>query len=667
MNSNVDCDTVNLSPRWAVVQREAMNALRRYSYWWFDRMDPDKGLGFGDDDVESVLLSVPILALGQDDQRTRHALELVADQMWYRYGFFDGDEKGYPCDPESDVEHAAEPISNSQTKMLLVDYGNPKFVERCMVSSSNVEQWTAVNELGNRHFRSFHFGAEGVSTSRYMDVDTPVCARALVPNVFLAWYNRDPVLMQYLVEYGNTWRALGMSNVMGKPVGEFPSEVRFRDGKVGAYSGAWNECAACREFERLNYNMYSYMLSLYMLTGDEGYLDPHRSMALLGVQSEGVEVWSEHVLDYRVFTGRNDLDDAYATLAQKNGLWRWLTTGDKDGLIHECEKLRDNIVEKFDERTIGIDFDDPMSNYATCIDETVLSLMYTGGLVHHVGAYPYVAATWSGTDHDFCALVLDHGPDYLKALVYSFGSEPQRVGMNVWELDPGVYSVRCGLDTRSEDSIAELKVASEADLLRGSRIDIDLMPGVVHVVEIKKIRALTVTSRADVAIGPDDLVCSIDSPRPGAEVTLSVVVHNLGTAAASDVSVQFVELPSNRVIAQKTIAVLDAPHNMVPSRFTVSADWTVSDDVRAVRVVLLPDSECEITDVNNSCEWAIEDLKKHPFVPRVEPQERTNALMPTLCLSAKRVSCDMVVDGKIREEAWGEAETAELAYRMYYD
>ncbi len=656
------------APRWAVAAKRAMDSHRKISYWWYGKQDPDTGIGFDDDDTESILVAAPTLVLCQDDQKARHAFRVLCEQMWRQWGM-DGDkEVGYPSNIETgDIEHAAEPISFSQPAGMLVEPGNPVYVERCLISARNLLHWTGINEAGHRHFKAFYFGAGGVKNVKYYDCDIPMNARAVIPAVYAAWYNRDPELMRILVEYADAWVEHAMDTSMGKPLGVVPSEIRFGDDKVGGYSGRWDQIAGYRQFDwsayhRSAYNMYYFFISMYMLTGDDKYLAPVRETIKHLVSEYGIKDGAAYAAMYRNFTCLKDLDPLFEDLADEDPLWKWFLRRDPDGLADWCDSFADRLESTMAARTVDLDLRDPCANYDTCLDDGVLRLMYTGGLGYQVGAYPFVQVSWEDVDNDFAALVLDGDKQHLSVLAYTFGNKERTARMVVWHLQPGDYDIE-----QSDDRPGAPVERSRVTLRRWDSVPVKLTPGVVRRIDVRLVDALPqlAATMPDLAVSVDDLLADREAPRPGDAVTLSVTVHNIGSAPAENAEIEVRELPSRRFLWQQSLRSIPAPTALTPSRVPTAAPWVVGRKAKGLEVSLSQSGGDEVAMGNNVLRVPLDKIRREKWVPNVhiyrDPPPPEHPM-------------ELVVPGRVRmleenwspnQQDWREAPVATLDQRMY--
>src|SRR5439155_12399269 len=153
-------------------------------------------------------------------------------------------------------------------------------------------------------------------------------------------------------------------------------------------------------------------------------------------------------------------------------------------------------------------------------------------------------------------------PQALRVAAYNFAEKPRKIRMRVWELSPGQYRLRQGA-ADGEERFDGTPATRELALVRGSFIDLELPPRKVHIIELKQLRARPRPELLpDLAVGDGDVYYDKATDR------LKVVVHNIGAAAAKDVSVRF-EDPAGNLLLRRTIARLDAPLDLKPNTAVV--------------------------------------------------------------------------------------------------
>jgi len=219
------------APDWAVWAREALRRRHDMISWWLANRQQANGelAGHINDDGE-FSCNWPSHYLMTGDPRIADGLRKLADVAWKMSG-----DTGYTVGAR-DVEHAAEDQSCTQPQVLLVDYGNPQTVERLMTMSSYLNLWTAINDKGRRQFRAYMFNTTKVWDEPPFDVDHAYCPLAMVGTGHLVWYAKQGNVTDVFLEEAASWAKGVLSTEDGKPAGQIPREIRFRDSKINPYA-----------------------------------------------------------------------------------------------------------------------------------------------------------------------------------------------------------------------------------------------------------------------------------------------------------------------------------------------------------------------------------------------------------------------------------------------
>ena len=279
-----DYSSVAGAPRWAVLQREHLDRSRDVILWWIEhrqRADGSFGGGWGDD-CEMWRWWSPVL-LGFDDPRItaaqlRFSKAALARPHVTKHGFLD---------KITDVEHAAEDTTDNLVPLMVLEPSEQRWhdwTQRIVGIMDRV--WTAKNERGGRQFRSFYFSASEVSPAPHRAQDVIANVAAVNPALLTWLKTRDPQLGRPLTEWLDAWVDATAREENGNPAGIVPASLNWPDGRVGGINGRWWEPVAPGG------SMYGYylwpsviteltdaMLVAYLVTGEDKYLAPIRSMA----------------------------------------------------------------------------------------------------------------------------------------------------------------------------------------------------------------------------------------------------------------------------------------------------------------------------------------------------------------------------------------------------
>ncbi|RMG28643.1 MAG: hypothetical protein D6730_05180, partial [Bacteroidetes bacterium] len=572
------------APEWARLQHEAMCRMLEIIHWWVDERQAENGELGGKlgDDVEILRWWLPAI-LGADDAKARLGYTRLANGVW-NSGLL---ENGYSKKIE-DVEHAAELFRDSHPVMLLLNYGDPRFVERCLISMQNFDRvWTGINPQGQRLFRSSYFSATEVVDQAPYNVDVAMNARATLAGLWAAWYNHNPTLLRLFSEWGHSWVKAARSTAKGKPAGLLPAAIGFY-GEIGGHSTNWYHPRlgwTYYNWERMGSvnEMYIQLLGMYALTGDTSFLYPARATLSLALNTpvparteeivQGSAAWAAYHLRggaappeagngigmaglAKSITGNKDYDDFL--LRYGSPYSRYRITGDKAFILQGCKQLLASLRYNFPLKTSEVKFTDRV--YVD-MDE-LLSGMYTG----HIGSgfeFPALAVSWAHTGKEVAVLVNDCSTTQLNISLYNFGQQRQ-TGMYAWQLAAGRYEVVLGID-QNDDGLIEQQVFSREWKVeqRGQQLLFDLPAATPCLLKVRQLEALPPLPAAlpDLAFSEEDLRIE-GSLLHGHQTTIHARIHNIGNLAASNVKVQF--WMDDKKIAEKKIARLQAPNDLSP-------------------------------------------------------------------------------------------------------
>ncbi len=662
-------------PEWAVMECRGLKAWTDVIYYWIDRQNEDGSFGFGLNDDCEFYEMWPIVVMGADDQRMVKSLRKALDWVWYNESLVDGYQSG-----ARDVAHAAEVTSNTQPLMTIIDYGNPLFIERMMVTSKNVEKWTAINSKGHRHFRSNFFGSQEIWEHAYFGSDAGICARAMIPAMHLLWYNRDPHLARYCLEWGRAWVDHAKETTYGKPYGMLPCEVVFDTDEAGGFTRTWYTGAVVSHAQRIR--LLELLVLDYLISGDPDFLLPARTeLGMYGMLRHGHALKDILGPENRSNADSVTLPPDEKTRYDRTGgellyTYRW-ATGDHgyDRWWSAPPRMTRQMALEAGERAIQygkaefekakqINVKNGTDNYEASIDSLgeQFPLLYYG--TDHASPdfvdLPFPPVRWLRGDYELAVVMLDHGLDRFKALCCNVGEKTRSVGAQLFQLEPGAYRMTLGIDTDGDDR-ADRVVREETVMIeRGSIVDLDLEQGHEYIVELTQLaKGPAWESRADVAVCDDDLFCVPAAPEPRTEAELKVRVHNIGTEDASQVNVVAEELGTGKVIGEQVITTLACPRDLVPSSVMVSMPWRVNPKATGVRVrVDAGNLVKEIYEGNNAADRRLSDLPEGPrplrpiYLPGWYRDEQKG---PVPTFTAAYVD-KITVDGRLDEPAWQKAE-----------
>jgi hypothetical protein len=163
--------------------------------------------------------------------------------------------------------------------------------------------------------------------------------------------------------------------------------------------------------------------------------------------------------------------------------------------------------------------------------------------------------------------------------------------------------LRTGIDADGDERIDEPGAGRELVLHRSNPVALEVPSRKVYVVELEQREAHPRPEQLpDLAVGDGDIFYDKPTDR------LKVVVHNLGSAPAKDVTVRFEDLDGN-LLLRRTIVHLDAPLDLQPKTAVVCLPQPTLLPVDRIVVRIDPDERIqEITRENNRIEHPIQKV-----------------------------------------------------------
>ncbi len=672
-------------PEWAVLECRGLQDLAQVAHYWVDRQSPEGSFGFGGLDRDCEFFNSWIVFIyTADDQRILEALRKGLDYVWYH----DHVQDGYGASP-TDAQHGGEVMSYTQPLLAVADYGNPILIERWMITAQNMNRWTAINRAGHRHFRGHWLGSQETRDYSYFGADATIIGRVTLPMMHLLWYNRDPDLARLCTEWGQAWVDHAKETRWGKPYGLLPGEVVFESDEAGGFTKNWYDSASSGfplyKSPWFMTRLLQMLMMNYQITGNPDFLLPIRETLRFYATArpdnlpQGVTMWPawykdripprdgkkpedmpyvwEHYKNqlgdralkmYRGFTGDCSFDAWYGHKTQPPSRQMALETG--KWASREATKLLQIA------RTINVQGN--LEHYRAKISEGDFPALYHGG--NNWVDWPRPACRWINGRYELGVVLLNHSPTRFKALCCNIGKDKRNFGLQLFELEPGIYRLSLGIDTNGDDRADKQVREEDISMERGTELALELEQGHEYLVELQQMaKGPAWQSRADVAVCGQDLFAIPAAPVAGSQATLKVRVHNIGSEDARQVTVWAEELPSGRFIGMDTINILARPRNMIPSSVMVEMPWSISAEATGVRVIADKMNVVEeLYEGNNVAEIKLAELPEGPrikrkiYLPAWYERQKEG---PVADYTAPYVQ-GIKIDGKIDEPAWQKAE-----------
>ena len=612
-------ERVDGAPLWAVHQREAMYRMLEVIHWWVNEKQAANGeLGgkYGDD-VEILRWWLPAI-LGADDSTATLGYTRLADGVW-NSGIL---ERGF-AKKIDDVEHSAELFRDTHPAMFLMNYGDPEYVERCMISMQNFKDvWTGITPRGHRHFKSYYLSATQVLEDAPYGVDVPLNARAVLPGLWLSWYNRNENLLTSFSEWCRAWIEDAERVENGKPGGMFPAAITYQSDKIGGYTGTWydaNLSYSYYKWESLGHisELYRQLLGMYAITNDNVYLKPVEAVVSLLKDSlvtpTDIEPGSLPWVKYKLSAGSagrtatdHPMENVFAMAKKVSRTTRYDHFLSKYGQPYQKFEISNNthdIVKGFDGLLKALQYNFPLLTSEVKFTDRVyvpgsnlLLGMYTG----HFGngfEYPALVATWKKTGRDVSILI--RNGDTKSARVSLFNSGKQKtICMRTWQLEPGEYKIIEGFDI-DDDGFIDAAQRERSVVLeeRVNSIEMELPAKKNWTVSITQTKSSMAkdSTYPDLAVSFKDIALPI-TITPGQSVEVKAGVHNIGGRISGNAIIHFTV--NGKLFDSANVSGIDAPSDLNPKRREVKFTWVAQTGVNHLAFKIVSNQQ-EITQLNN--------------------------------------------------------------------
>ena len=580
-------------PRWAYLQALDVDYFKRIADFYIDKRqawDGEFGGGLGDDSDFTNLF--PSLALmGTEPEKLKASLSRELEAMYENKMWTNG-----LATAQFDELHSYEDGLNVLGQSLMIDFGNPKDLERAMVTARRLEWLTSVNAAGHRHIRSAYFSGAKMAEGGVWGWTKGRGYMVFHPALDMVLFNGAPETRKMVLETVDGMLAHRKQEADGRWVTR--TEINFKTDEDLPGGDATPDFM---------------FWAAYRWTGDKKYLLPFMDAgpaSLAHISSNSLDTlelrdaWGKQLA---AAAGTTDATTGVAPTAAQSmtgsaETFAWLATGDTKYL----DRLYSAQLEAESDRewinTEGSLWIDRVTDSAgPMFVNTELQRARFGGVAlvrNHV--YPGNAVGWRfdapATPSSVGILVPEASPDHLKIVVYNLDAVPVKAQMTGWEIDPGKWEITQGTRGDEETDLVENVSTRSAAFERSTSLDFTFAPHTTTVLELKLVeKGVPYWSRPDLGIGADDI--KVEGNR------IRVTVHSLGAVDAPASKVVLRDA-AGKVLATARAAALKAPLDLLPKTEVITltlphgADWkggSVSVEMNGK----LP----EITQLNNRVQF----------------------------------------------------------------
>ena len=579
-------------PLWAFRQVTQLQNLASFVNWYIDQRQIENGeFGGGLSDDGDLTNAWPATALmGCDPEKVRESLRREMN-AFYDQGMF---TKGLST-IQTDELHSYEEGIQVLGQSLLLDYGDPKQIERAMETSRSVIKLTGINSAGHRHIKSSYYSGTRVAEEEPWGYSKPSSILVLHPGIMLVDYNGNPQMKKIIIELADGFLAHRRKDVSGRA--SLSMAIRFSDDL---------------DIPNNRGSVLPVLWSAWKWTGDEKYLAPFReegARALDVIPSNALDelkvktTWGKDLVTALNSSASNQRpQNVESANSQRLNVppppnspalhFAWQTSGDKKFLeTLYANQIETSAIRKYmnTEGSMWIDRVD--------VPNSELQRARLGGVALVRGSlYPGHSVSWSfaapASAEDVAILIPESTPQAVKIIAYNLNSSPVTASLTPWNLEPGKWEVTQGIDRRGDGLVTDSSQTRQFDFEHDRPLTIALAPRATTVIELKLIsKGTPYWDRPDLGIGKDDV--SIQNR------TVTVTVHSLGAVEAPATKLALMDT-NGKVVATVSVPALKAPLDLMPKTTKVTLSVPVGASIKGGSVVVDPEATMrEITRVNN--------------------------------------------------------------------
>ena len=422
-------------------------------------------------------------------------------------------------------------------QMQLLDYGSPVHMIRGMETSRSLfDRVTAIAPDGHRRFRSRYFSGTKMAEEDPWQWSVPNSYIILHPAFLVARYNENPLVKRMVTELAD-----GLLHTAGEE--GICTDVHFSTGDT-------------REQPRLG-SAWMVMQAAWDYTGDEKYF--------------------RHI-EGRIETSREfdpeKLAEQYKERIREMGVREYIST---EGSIW---------IDRVPVRSTGW-----------------LQNQRLGGVAVESASncYPHHRVSWQfqkPASYESLAVFIPEGDDKkIDIIAYNLDNQITQAKMTVWEVIPGRWRIRQGIDTNGDLQIDSYHSERIVELLRGETLQLAFEPRQYSIINMELIEpeAKGYGERADLAISADDIRIE------GNEITLRV--NNLGSVGSVETSLEIRDA-SHEIVALQKIPSIEAPLDLIPRWHDIVVTVPEGTDLSSGSAVVDPNNRVlQITRINSIVKW----------------------------------------------------------------
>jgi hypothetical protein len=579
-------------PAWAFLQARDLDYFQRIDDFYIDKRqawDGEFGGGLGDDsDFTNLFPSMALL--GVEPEKLRGSLSRELEAMYENKMWTNGLATG-----QYDELHAYEDGLNVLGQSMMMNFGDPKQLERAMLTARRLEWLTGVNAAGHRHLKSAYYSGDKMAEGGVWGWTKARSYMVFQPALDLVLFNGAPETRKMVLETVDGMLAHRRQEADGRYVTR--TDINFKTDQDVPGGDATPDF------------MY---WAAYRWTADKKYLLPFEdagSPALANISSDALDMlglrasWGKQALAAAgPATAKGVAATSAASASGSAETFAWQMSGDTRYLDRlYSAQLEDESNREWINTEGSLWIDRVTDSAGPMFVNTELQRARLGGVAlvrNHI--YPGNAVSWRfaapAKPSSLGILVPEATPDHVKIIVYNLDSVPVKTLMTGWEIDPGEWEITQGIGRSSDDMTITASKKWTAEFERSRDVALTFAPRTTTIVELRLVKkGVPYWSRPDLGIDSGDV--KVEGR------TMKVMVHSLGAVDAPGAKV-ILRDRMGKVLASADAAPLKAPLDLYPKTEEVSLQIPLSAQWKGGSVSIVMSGDVpEITQLNNRVQF----------------------------------------------------------------
>ena len=574
-------------PLWAFRQVKDLDGYKKVVQYYIDKRQISDGeLGGGLSDDSDLGNSWPGLAfMGCIPDKVAASSYALMEAI-----FNNGMRKDGINAIQADGLHSYEEGTNVMGQVNLLDFGDPRNVERLMETVRGLEaKIIGVNKAGHYLFRSNYFGADAVAQEGvWLWASAPIYLN-LEPAVYLGQFYGNPAARKLVLNVVNSLLAHSRKTPDGRTLVDV--QINFETdksrpspmGHVGLNKLGFDAFSNVTQYVSAVHLFWA----AYRWTGDEKYLRP-----ILDIGPKILGAITNDALD--MLHLKNKFGKELLAMEKQNpGMdllkhFAWQLTGNKKYLeeyyAHQIEG--DALREYYD--TEGSPWIDRVY-----VAERELQRSRLGGVaLSRNDIFPGNYVSWNfkapATGESAGILVNYATPSELHIQVYNLDNKTVRASMQGWDVLPGKWEIKESPDSDLANAgtrIVKFGLSDTVNFVFPSHQNTFITLKLIE-------KGTPYIQLPDLAIGKTDVKINKNK--------IAVIVHNLGAVESPATKIALVDR-EGKVIAESNIPSIKAPDDLMPKTREIEFKIPGGIQTGGIKVIIDPENKLsEITKVNDS-------------------------------------------------------------------